>query len=128
MISLSDFCRDVFLMAHIGIEVSGPRRGSVWERRVADYLAYRGVHSEVLPGGYSVFGHASLSTLRHQVDGAIGCSDALVIAEWKAFKGTLPKNELLRFKAATDDYFMALGNQTPVRPVIRIFGGTGRAF
>ena len=127
MISLSDLCRDVFLLAHVDLDESGPSRGRSWEQRIADYLACRGVHCEVLPGGYRLFGHASLSGMRHQVDGAIGCADAIVIAEWKAYKGNLPKNELLRFKAATDDYFMALGNQTPMRPVIRVFGGTGKA-
>ena len=127
MISLSDLCRDVFLLAHIDLDESGPSRGRLWERRVADYLAGRGAHCEVLPGGYRLFGHAPLSRMRHQIDGAIGCADAIVIAEWKAHKGNLPKNELVRFKAATDDYFMAVGNQTPIRPVIRVFGGTGKA-
>ena len=127
MIALSDLCRDLFLLGHIGIDGSGPGRGRQWEQRVADYLANRGLPSEVLPGGYSIFGHVSLSTLRHQIDCVIGCADAIVIAEWKAFRGKMPKNELMRFKAATDDYFMALGTQTPKRPVIRIFGGTGEA-
>ena len=127
MITLADLCRDVFILAQIGIDGSGPIRGCRWEQRIADHLARRGVPSEPLPGGCSIFGHVSLSTLKHQIDGTLGCADAIVIAEWKAFKGKLPKNELLRFKAATDDYFMAFGNEAPRRPVVRIFGGIGEA-
>ena len=127
MITLPDLCRDLFLLAQIEDDESGPHRGWKWEQAVADYLALRNVPVEVLPGGYTVFGHASLSTLRHQIDGTIGCADAIVVAEWKAFKDDMPKNELLRFKAASDDYFMALGNDTPRRPVVRVFGGTGYA-
>ena len=127
MITLSEFCRDLFLLAYVGIASSGPIRGWHWEQRVAGYLAKQAAPVEVLPGGYKLFGHVSLSTLKHQIDGTIGCADAIVIGEWKAFKGKMPKNELLRFKAATDDYFMALGGQAPKRPVVRIFGGTGEA-
>ena len=36
-------------------------------------------------------------------------------------------NELLRFKAATDDYPMALGNEAAHRSVVGIFGGVGEA-
>ena len=127
MITLASLCRDLFLLAHTDIDGHGPRRGWEWERRISEYLASRNVPAESHPGGYTVFGHVSLSTLKHQIDGSIGCSDAIVVAEWKAFKDRMPKNELLRFKAASDDYFMALGSNMPNRPVVRIFGGTGYA-
>ena len=127
MITLPVLCRDLFLLAHIENDDCGPRRGRQWEQQIADYLAMRNAPVEVLPGGYTVFGHVSLSTLRHQIDGAIGCADSIVVAEWKAFRGSMPKNELLRFKAVTDDYFMAMGNDTPRRPIVRVFGGTGYA-
>ena len=127
MITLSSLCRDIFLLAHADVEGYGPRRGQKWEQIVADYLARRNVPVEVLPGGSTIFGHVSLSGLRHQIDGTIGCADAIVVAEWKAFRGRMPKNELLRFKAVSDDYFMALGSNTPSRPIVRIFGGTGYA-
>ena len=39
MITLSDFCRDLFLLAYVGIASSGPIRGCHWEQRVAGYLA-----------------------------------------------------------------------------------------
>lgn len=94
---------------------------------MAGYLARSGVPVESVPGGYRVFGHTSLSGLRHQIDGTFGCTDGLVIGEWKAYKGSIPKNELLRFKAATDDYYAALARSLPDRPVLRVFGGTGRA-
>ena len=57
----------------------------------------------------------------------LSCTDAIVLAEWKAYRGVFPKNELLRFKAATDDYYMSLGTAGLSRPVFRIFGGIGIA-
>lgn len=122
-----DLCRDLFFLSQGGVDGHGPARGHQWEQRVAEYLAHHGVPVEALPGGFTVLGHASLSGLPHQIDGTIGCTDALVIGEWKAHRGPIPKNELLRFKAATDDYFMALGSAGPRRPVMRVFGGTGGA-
>ena len=127
MITLPVLCRDLFLLANADNDVRGSRRGRQWEQQIADYLAMRNMPVEVLPGGCTVLGHTSLSMLRHQIDSAIGCADAIVIAEWKAFRDVMPKNELLRFKAATDDYFMAMGNNVPSQPVVRVFGGTGYA-
>jgi hypothetical protein len=49
-----------------------------------------------------------------------------VIGEWKAYRGAIPKNDLLRFKAATDDYWLRQ-HQHAMAPVIRVFGGTGYA-
>ena len=122
-----DLCRDLFFLSQWDIDGHGPARGHQWEQRVAEYLAHHGLPVEALPGAFMVLGHASLSGLPHQIDGTIGCTDALVIGEWKAHQGSIPKNELLRFKAATDDYFMALGSAGPRRPVMRVFGGTGGA-
>ncbi len=69
---------------------------------------------EPQPGGCSFLGRASLSGLAHQVDAVIGCRDVIVIGEWKAYRGTIPKNELLRFKAVSDDYYLSLGPHSPV--------------
>ena len=118
-------CRDLFLLSQFGIDGEGPARGFRWESRIADYLAHRGVPVEALPGGCRIFGHQSLSGLAHQIDGAISCGDALVIGEWKAHRGRIPKNELLRFKAGTDDYFMAMPGRGPRKPAMRLFGGAG---
>jgi hypothetical protein len=123
---LIDLCRDLFLLAQHEFGVEGAARGLRWEQRIAEHLARRGAPVEALPGGYRVFGHASLSGLAHQVDGAIACQDAMVIGEWKAHRDSVPKNELLRFKAATDDYFTALTWRGTRRPIIRVFGGAGR--
>ncbi len=122
-----DLCRDLFLLSQGEIYGHGPARGHQWEQRVAEYLANKGMPVEALPGGFTILGHASLSGLQHQIDGTISCTDALVIGEWKAHQGPIPKNELLRFKAATDDYFMAMGAHRPGRPIMRVFGGTGGA-
>jgi hypothetical protein len=120
-------CRDLFLLSHLDLDSWGAARGSRWEQRIADYLSANGVPIEVLPGGYSVFGHASLSGLRHQVDTTLSCSNAFVIAELKAHRGTPPKNELLRFKAVTDDYFMSIARDGPAAPIMRLFCCTGVA-
>ena len=117
-------CREIFLLAQSVVEDNGPGRGRAWENRVAAYLARSGAPAAALPGAYAVFGHVSLSGLAHQVDGNIGCHDALVIAEWKAHEAAVPKNELLRFKAASDDYYLGLID-LPKRPIMRFFGGMG---
>jgi hypothetical protein len=127
MKSFVALCRDLFLLSQTEVAGHGLARGLKWESRIADYLALQGLPVEAHPGGFMVLGHASLSGLLHQIDGTIGCNDAIVIGEWKAYRGSVPKNELLRFKAATDDYFMALANHGLSRPIMRVFGGTGSA-
>lgn len=128
MARFADLCLDVFLLAQQqSYETAGARRGRVWEDAVAERLADRGIPVESVPGGYRVLGFVSLSGLAHQVDSTLACSDAIVLAEWKAYRGALPKNELLRFKAATDDYYMAFGAAGLSRPVLRLFGGIGGA-
>ena len=119
---------ELFVLAQRGIDdVAGARRGRIWEEAVAVQLARRGIPVESVPGGYRVLGFFSLSGLMHQVDATLSCTDAIVLAEWKAYRGAFPKNDLLRFKAATDDYYMTFGTAGLTRPVFRIFGGIGSA-
>jgi len=80
-----------------------------------------------MPGGVRVFGVVPASGLRHQTDAAIECPDAHVIGEWKAYSGPVPKNEVLRFKAATDDLYDSLVELRPRLPVLRLFGVAGDA-
>jgi hypothetical protein len=127
MLAFAALCRDLFLLAQDPLAEAGQRRGTAWENRVADHLAMRGLPVEAMPGGCRIFGHASLSGLVHQIDGTIACPDALVIGEWKAHRGLIPKNEVLRFKAATDDFYMVMAGAIPAAPVMRVFGGAGRA-
>ena len=128
MARFTGLCLDLFVLAQQQPhDVVGTERGRVWEDAVAERLAQRGIPVESVPGGYRVLGFMSLSGLAHQVDSTLACSDAIVLAEWKAYRGALPKNELLRFKAATDDYFMAFGAAGVSRPVFRVFGGIGEA-
>jgi hypothetical protein len=79
-----------------------------------------------MPGGSSILGHAALSGLLHQVDATAAVQDAIVIGEWKAYRSAIPKNELLRFKAVSDDFYLALGRVVPRTPLVRLFGGPGR--
>ena len=128
MARFTGLCLDLFVLAQQQLhDAVGTGRGRVWEDAVAERLAERGVPVESVPGGYRVLGFMSLSGLAHQVDSTLACSDAIILAEWKAYRGALPKNELLRFKAATDDYFMAFGAAGLSRPVFRLFGGIGEA-
>jgi hypothetical protein len=83
-----------------------------------------GVRPVTLFSGVRSLGSQSLSGLYHQIDAAGRTREAVVIGEWKAFRGSIPKNELLRFKAATDDYWLEQHSYTRA-PVIRVFGGTG---
>jgi hypothetical protein len=120
-------CQDLFALAQVPVEERGSARGWVWERRIADYLARKGFPVESVPGGVRVFGTVPASGLRHQTDAAIDCTDAHVIGEWKSYTGPVPKNEVLRFKAATDDLYDSLVELRPRQPVLRLFGVAGDA-
>jgi len=125
----ADLCRDLYTLAQDvafnDIAIRGPARGWRWEARIADTLAHRGYPVEAMPGGVRVFGAVPASGLRHQTDAALSCVDAHAIGEWKSYTGPVPKNELLRFKAATDDLYDTLARQLPRQPVLRLFGVGG---
>jgi hypothetical protein len=125
---LADLCRDLHILAQDvpGDDLTaGPARGWAWEARIARTLALRGYPVESVPGGIRVLGVMPASGLRHQTDAALHCEDAHVIGEWKSYTGAVPKNEILRFKAATDDLYDTLNSRGPSRPVLRIFGVGG---
>src|SRR5689334_199103 len=111
-LTLAGMSGDLFLLALAGPH-AGVTDGHTWEQCVYDQMALRSVPVECIPGGYKVFGFASQSGLHHQVDMVMGAIDAVVILECKAYRRALPKNDLLRFKAVTDDYYMALGASLP---------------
>ena len=99
---------------------SAPRgQGSEWENAVLAVVQAHGGVVESVPGGCRLFGHEASSGLWHQLDlvARVGCLD--VIVEAKAHGGTLPKNDVLRFKAATDDFLIGLGRDVPTRPIVR---------
>ncbi len=123
----SALARDLFLLAQDPDDQPGPERGPRWEAEIADELALQGYPVESIPGGIRVFGVLPASGLRHQTDAAIDCADAHVIGEWKSYRGPVPKNEVLRFKAVTDDLYDALARQRVRQPVLRLFGVRGDA-
>ena len=128
MATFASLCLELFVLAQKETgDVNGVAGGRKWEMAVAAMLANRGIAIESVPGGYRILGFLSLSRLMHQVDATLCCTDAIVLAEWKAYSGAFPKNELLRFKAATDDYYMSFGAVGQSRPVVRLFGGIGTA-
>lgn len=121
MNSLSALCLDLFLLGHAHLEAGQAGQGAAFERRVRGHLDVIGQPDA---RGFRVFGRRSLSGIYHQLDEQTACTDALVVGEWKAYTGQIPKNDLLRFKAATDDYWLGGTGRFPA-PVMRIFGGTG---
>lgn len=123
----ANLCGDLYLLSLQGVPGDGPVRGSCWEAMVADVLAANGYPARAVPGGVSVHGMTPASGLRHQIDGEIVCVDALVVGEWKAYRGSVPKNEVLRFKAVTDDLFDGMGTRRPRIPILRLFGVAGDA-
>jgi hypothetical protein len=125
-LTFAGLSRDLFLLSFAAPQLS-IAGGQDWEECVHEQMALQSVPVEVLSGGYSVFGFTSLSGLQHQVDLTLGASDAIVILECKNYRNALPKNELLKFKAVTDDYYMSLGPSLPRKPVFRVFGGPGDA-
>lgn len=123
MNSLGELCMDLFLLGHAHLADGQVGDGFGFERRVRAHLDRRG---HPTAAGFRIFGRRGLSGLYHQLDEQTACDQALVVGEWKTYAGPIPKNELLRFKAATDDYwFTATANVT--LPVVRVFGGTGTA-
>lgn len=123
----STLCQDLFTLAQMPDTSRGPERGWRWENRIADYLGRRGYPVEPLPGGIRVYGAVPASGLRHQTDAGIDCVDAHVIGEWKSYRGAVPKNEVLRFKATTDDLYESIVELRPRMDVLRLFGVAGDA-
>lgn len=121
-VSLAVLCRDLFLLGHAHVAAGQAGEGHAFERRVRHHLDASGLPTAQ---GFRVLGRHSVSGLYHQLDEQTRCAEAMVVGEWKAYRGTIPKNDLLRFKAATDDYWLS-GPRPPDVPVIRVFGGTGR--
>lgn len=121
MTTLASLCLDLFLLGHAHLAAGQAGDGAAFERRVRAHLDAIGLPDA---RGFRVFGRRSLSGIYHQLDEQTACLDALVVGEWKAYRGQIPKNDLLRFKAATDDYWLGGAGRFPV-PVVRIFGGTG---
>jgi hypothetical protein len=70
------------------------------ERRVERYLAAKGVRRIQVFSGVRSLGSHSLSGLYHQIDATGRTREAAVIGELKAYRSWIPKNDLLRFKAA----------------------------
>jgi hypothetical protein len=122
MTSLAELCLDLFLAGHAHLAAGEAGDGHGFERRIRDYL-----EAQALPhgSGFRIFGRRSVSGIYHQIDEQTDCTQALIAGEWKAHTGQIPKNDLLRFKAATDDYWLSPRTRRD-KPVLRIFGGTGR--
>src|SRR5687768_17019322 len=115
MTSLGALCLDLFLLAHAHVSAGEAGLGAAFERRVRRHLNALGLPNA---SGFRVFGKRSLSGLYHQLDERTSCQDALVVGEWKSYRGTIPKNDLLRFKAATDDYWLASAARLSL-PIVR---------
>jgi hypothetical protein len=120
-------CRDLHLLAQEIDPAPGPARGWRWERQIAEALFLRGFPVRSVFGGLEVHGAVPASGLRHQIDAEIRCRDALVIGEWKAYSLPIPKNEVLRFKAVTDDIYETMSARPPRMAIMRLFGAAGDA-
>jgi hypothetical protein len=124
VVSFISFLRDLFCLANVHLAAGEAGDGRAFERRVERHLAAVGVRPVEVFSGVRSLGSQSLSGLYHQIDATGITREAVVIGEWKAYRSAIPKNDLMRFKAATDDYWL---RQHPysTAPVMRVFGGTG---
>lgn len=94
--------------------------GDRWERNVASSLRAAGARVGQLPGTSMPFGFRSMSGLPHQLDLAASVLGALFLLEMKAHRRVVPKNDLLRFVAASEDCYLGLGPYTPSQPLYRV--------
>lgn len=124
MMSLPTLLRDLFCLANVHLAAGEAGDGRAFERRVDRHLAARGVRRVDVFSGVRSLGSHSLSGLYHQIDATGRTREAVVIGEWKAYRSWIPKNDLLRFKAATDDYWLQQ-HRYAAAPLVRVFGGTG---
>lgn len=125
MLSFTALLRDLFCLANAHLAAGEAGDGRAFERRVERHLAATGVRPVEIFSGVRTLGSQSLSGLYHQIDATGRTRDAIVIGEWKAYRGAIPKNDLMRFKAASDDYWLRQ-HRYAAAPVMRVFGGTGR--
>ena len=101
-----------------------PGDGRALEHDVRELLLREGVRSDHVPGGYTLLGVGSASGLWHQMDLEAQVADAVVVCELKAYRGLLPKNDLLCFVAATDDLFLWATRRAGRLPIVRALAGT----
>lgn len=106
------------------VRAATPGDGRRLERDVRELMVTRGLRSEQVPGGYSLLGIGSASGLWHQLDLEAHLDDAVLVGELKAHTGRLPKNELLRFVAATDDLYVGSSRRAARTPIWRAIAGT----
>lgn len=121
----STMCATIHRVAQESDPMTGPERGWRWERRIARALLLQGFYIRSLPAGALVHGAHAASGLRHQIDAEIQCEHAFIIGEWKAFSGLIPKNEVLLFKAISDDIYEDFSPRQRRVPVFRVFGANG---
>jgi hypothetical protein len=124
VISYTAFLRDLFCLANAHLAAGQAGDGRAFERRIERHLAAVGVRPVEVFSGVRSLGSQSLSGLYHQIDATGSTREAVVIGEWKAYRGAIPKHDLMRFKAATDDYWLRQHHYAAA-PVMRVFGGTG---
>ena len=106
------------------VRAATPGDGRRLEQAVRDMLVSRRLRSDHVPGGYSLLGIGSASGWCHQMDVEAHLDDAVLVVELKAYRGTLPKHDLLQFVAATDDLFAGQYSYPGRLPVLRAIAGT----
>lgn len=94
--------------------------GDRWERYIASSLRAVGARVGQLPGTCMPFGLRSMSGLPHQLDLAASVPGAVFLLEMKSHRRVVPKNDLLRFVAASEDCFLGLGPYVPSQPLYRM--------
>lgn len=103
---------------------ASPGDGRALEDDVRDLMVRRSIRSDHVPGGYTLLGVGSASGLWHQIDLEAQLDDAILIGELKAYRGSLPKNDLLCFAAASDDLFLGATRRVGRVPIFRVLAGT----
>jgi hypothetical protein len=103
---LADFALDVWLVARFTPDITGaPLDGRQWEQAVSSLLRRPGLTRHQGPGSHSLFGSASASGVRHEIDAAADGWRGSLVVECKTTVGGITKADAALFHFKVMDFY-----------------------
>lgn len=129
---LSDFCEAAYLLARFSSPQEG---GHAWQTFIQKALHSYDAMATQGPYNLQLFGMASASGARHELDGAAGALHATILTEAKDLQQGITKDDICIFDRKTFDYYVGLvrrqlvglhykvlASATPVHASLRKYG------